>query len=331
MQAYFEINEQRTNDPDVYLREGETSTEQHRENLWTWTLRASVLQTLEADERVGEGEAGEFVDGYKENLLNLAMSKKKYELTTICDQMARVFEMQAASASSVGSLAPPEGMESTRVRLQDPDKPKHTTAYYDRSGTQGTQQIELDEYTKKGEERRARVRGGQQGWTKREMKFAIQAWNCKVPLVQHIAPVVFEHLENTDEGRAWEVRLREMARVLQVRITEAQNLELVITPKGEGENKVTLIRSDYDVEARKRVQAELVKGTALPGSQSEVNFYDDLIRPRIPPDWQTSDSGQLTLDPQKADSAAMTLTHWRTITFFDWLLGDDLMKCATNG
>jgi hypothetical protein len=355
-QGFFDLHGQPTNDEERFA-EGIAQEEKDRQ-VWD-VLKPEVEAVWKKlpDHHFTEGLAQE----YRAKLLELAFSPDKVTLRAAANtlegiaarriRVAREREAEIAEAGTPLEDRPsPAGVGGTlNTTPALAGKEKHSTATYTRTtpaAEEGgeavvtTESFSSDDYTK-GPAKRRRAgphapvttpAGTRQAWTKKQIDDSIAAWPCNAPLARHLARTVWPLLADTDEGRKWELKFREIDRLIAYRDAEAQSRSIEIWRKAPREQIQSLDRHAYNKRAREALKAAILEGTKHPADQQFVLFYDTLLRADVSADLLAAGPA-FTLRPAYMAAGegglSMILTHWRPILFFDWILAEDVLNNAS--
>lgn len=353
LQGYFMVNGQKTNDPEQFTEEVAQDEERKKAQVW-FTLRPA----LEAEWKKLEDHqfSAEILDEFRDKLLGLALDDKKYNLQAaaanldgVARRRAEIAREQAQAKVPLAATASPAGVGgtlSTNPTLGE--KEKHSNAVYKRTTTDPEtakdtvtdESFDSDAYTK-GPSRRDRnsepattPKGDKQAWTVKQVKDSIQRWTCEFPLARHLALTIWPLLTNSEAGRRWEVKFREIDRLITFRDAEGQSRFIEILQKSTGTKVKSLDRQKYSQRAREALKAALLGGTKHPAEQQGVLFYDTLLKAAVNADWQNADSATFALTAAYSvvgeGGLSMILTHWRPILYFDWILAEDVLNNATD-
>ncbi|MES2940795.1 MAG: hypothetical protein V4864_24160 [Pseudomonadota bacterium] len=354
LQGFFELLPgQRTNDEDQFVE----GAEQPVKEAQVWGM---LKPAVEAAWKLLPGhhfnEA--LVDQIRGKLLAFAFSKKRATVEEAAqlleaESVRRILAAEAREAELAESRKPLEdraspagvgGTLNTTPALAGKDK--HSTASYTRTtpgvgsaeATVTTESFSSDDYTKGPAKRRRAEKpattpaGTKQAWTKKQVDASITAWACDAPLARHLARTVWPLLANTEEGRKWELKFREIDRLIAYRDAEGQSRSIEIWKKAPKEKVRSLDRHAYNKEARQELKKALLAGTKHPADQQEVLFYDTLLR-RDVDEALLADGAAFALKPAYMAAGegglSMILTHWRPILFFDWILAEDVLNNAS--
>lgn len=327
-QGYFTMaTGQKSNDPEQFP-EDVTTTPQKREYVWT-TLLEPALKETEVPPKLYTELRG--------LLLDLAMDAENRKFANMVKALCKLADEREKSKTPLSGRASPPALDklvSSTPALAD-DKAKHTVATYTRlvSGERVGETFESDEYTKTGEP--APKGTDAQDWTRKSVLASINGWSCEVPLVRHLAGYVWPLLKKSKESNLWELKFREIDRLIDLRESEAKNKFITILDKPKPKSKskpsqlAVLARDDYTVGARQALKQALLAGTKAPAKQQGVLFYDALLKAAVP-DYHTDAAVfELKDEYQAVGSLSMILTHWRPILLFDWILADDVLNNAS--
>ncbi|MES2937448.1 MAG: hypothetical protein V4864_07180 [Pseudomonadota bacterium] len=343
LQGYFVIGGQKTNDDELYADDADQDTKEAQ--IWP-TVRAAVETAWKALPNHHFSDA--VLDAFRAKLLAIAFAGGK-KPRTVADE-AQILELtvvhRAQAQVALADTASPAGVGGTLAQTPTLGaREKHAEATYRRtlSGGAGNadEMFDSDAYTK-GPSRRKRddepvttPKSGAQAWTKQQIRESIGRWTCTGPLARHLAATVWPLLPNTATGRAWEVKFREMDRLIALRDAEAQSRSFVIRQKSTGSTVKTLARGDFTVRARTALKAAILGGKRHPAEQQGVLFYDTLLKAEVDPTWQNTESDTFSLDKDGdytvPGSLSMILTHWRPILLFDWILAEDVLNNSAEG
>lgn len=364
VQGYFKIHNgagmDKTNDASVWAPIGQEKVQ--AENIWD-PLKLDVLTRLGGDDPSPEEKEilEVFVTENKETLLENALSDEKKSLMPFLRILIRAFKAKRAleaktnaaneaAETPVGERPSPSGLLGGAPSLADPDKPKHTRATYRFTKPEGeaeeesgvnTLGVSLDDYTKARAKSAATAKAAPTlGYTAEQLKNYIGLWNCSTSLIQFLAPFIFRHLGKNPDGRKWEAIVREYARIAdEERASESQNASIGIRSRAGA--SITLLRSAFEKPAREKLKSVLMSGTDVPTNNDGVYFFDALIREKmladghrdllVNPDGNENTRFELNTDriQQSGQDIGMTMVHWRTILYFDWVLAADLKIAAT--
>jgi hypothetical protein len=320
IQGYFTFDGQKTNDAGMFpdVPEGANEQEFKRDYVWNTFLKTELDKY---------GISPKLIAEFKEKLLDIAMHKVKGDFSKIVTDLQEIQQLREKTAKPLRETSSPSKLDplsSTTPELGD--KEKHSNAKYKRKvdGIDIEETFDSDAYTKgpakrrRGQETVTTPKGEEdQDWNTEGIKNRINTWSCEVPLARHLADYVWQHLKNTDEGKKWELKFREIDRLIDFRDNEAQSLK----------------RKDYTLRARQELKKALLKGEKHPADQQNVLFYDHLLKNDVNPEFQ--DMGQTTFVLNRDYEASgaglsMILTHWRPILFFDWILAEDALNNAKD-
>lgn len=335
IQGYFTFDKQKTNS-DKFLPEYEEDTEAevitagNRKYLWDYFL----LPRLQAKEI-----SAELIQEFKERLLDMALDGKNYSFDTVADQIVDTGKVRARTVAPLSDKASPGTLAPIATNPEIEGKDKHGLAKYKVKDTEDEYAtFSSDSYTKGPARRRdtgvftTPLGDEAQTWTKVNVKSYINNWSCKVPLARHLADLIWPLIKNSKEGRNWELKFREIDRLIDYRDSESQSKVLTIVRKLDNQNMVSISRTDYTFKARQALKKALIAGNKHPADQQLVTFYDKLLKDNVSAVYQAagdSDNFQLHDDYEAAGSGlSMILTHWRPILFFDWILAEDVMNHA---
>lgn len=353
LQGYFMLNGQATNDPEQFA-DGATPAEKE-DQVWP-SLKAEIERVWQSlpDHKFNAA----LIDEIRGKLLGMAFNKTPFSTLDVAQKLnaesnKRVLAEEARLASlaesrkELSDRASPQGIGGTlNPTPKLAGKEKHSAASYTRTTTDDKSTVvteELfssDDYTK-GPARRSRSSKAittpkgdeEQAWTKTVITQSISAWTCDAPLARHLAGTVWPLLKNSAEGRRWEVKFREIDRLVSHRDDEGMGSSIDILEKATDKKLKTLDRDTYTKNARALMKAAILSGTKHPADQSGVPFYDTLLKAAVDSTWLKSDATGLDLKPtyKVAGSLSMILTHWRTILYFDWILAEDVLNNAKSG
>ncbi len=332
IQGYFKFGNQKTTDQDIFSPD---STDQEKRNIiWEGYILPHLPEGLDASD----------VEEFKGKLLNMALDSKKYNFSKYTRLMQRTLLERAENALPLEERTSPDALLSLVSTTPDlSGKEKHSTATYLRRSEEDDEptreSFNSDSYTK-GPSRRDRNRGPvttpkgdiEQTWTADDVKMSIAKWNCEYPLARHLASTIWPLIQNDDEGKQWELKFREMDRLIEFRETEGQSAHIAIYDSRTNEHYVTVNRIDYTKDARKLLRKAILDDEPHPVNQSSVPFYDQLLKQRMDDDIQEDDgTGMFKLNRNymaTGSGLSMILTHWRPILYFDWILAEDVMNNA---
>jgi hypothetical protein len=349
VQGYFILNKgtpsaQRTDDPDQFLPAAKLPA--RRDQVWQ-----SLRPALETEwKKLRDNHfKDEMLDEVREKMLDIAFDgAEEKTIGWAARTLESVARMRIESRVPLSERASPDtvgGTLSTTPTLGE--KEKHSVATYTRTtpGAEGGEAVVTEEhfgsdaYTK-GPSRRTREEGGlattpagvKQAWTKKQVKDGIRLWTCEAPLARHLALTVWPKLTDSDAGREWEVKFREIDRLITFRDAEARSRYIDITRKATREKVRSLDRHAFNLEARKALKKALLADKRHPAKQQGVLFYDALLKQAVDAGWQDTESTTFALGPAyEADGdLSMILTHWRPVLFFDWILAEDVLNNAAD-
>ena len=346
LQGYFVVSGQNTNDESQFA-DGASQADKEAQ-VWL-ALRPAVEAAWKA--RVGGHHYNAAVlDDMKDTLLKGAFAYKRKTLTAVVAALEGQAVARAQAAAEVVAGAEPledraspagvGGAVGTAPTLAGPNK--HSAATYRRrdavTGVVTNEVFTSDNYTK-GPARRARVGvvvllpvGLLLAWTKKQIRASIRNWSCDASLARHLAVTVWPLLPNTVEGRTWELKFREMDRLVTFRQDEAQSRTFTIWKKRPlPKTRVkSLNRDDFNVAARQLLKAAILGGQRHPAEQQGVRFYDRLLKGEVDKDMQDPRSVlfDVNAEYEVPEDLSMTLTHWRAILLFDWILAEDVLNNA---
>jgi hypothetical protein len=328
-QRYFTMESgQKSNDPDQFP-EDVTTPQKQRDYVWANLLEPALKKTEVPLKLYTE---------LRGLLLDFAMDAQSRSFSGTVKALCKLADEREKSKTPLSGRASPQALDklvSATPVLAD-DKAKHTVATYTRlvSGERVNETFESDEYTKTGEP--APKGTDVQDWTRKSVLASINGWSCEVPLVRHLAGYVWPLLKKSKESNMWELKFREIDRLIELRESEVKNKFIIILdkPKAKSKSKPTqlaaLDRDSYTVGARRALKQALLTGTKAPAKQQGVLFYDDLLKAAVP-DYHTDAAVfELKDEYQAVGSLSMILTHWRPILLFDWILADDVLNNAST-
>lgn len=350
VQGYFDLAGQPTNDPDRFI-EGLT-LDQKKAEVWP-----QLKMAIETEWKKIENH--HFTDGIveeaKTKLLIFAFADKKITLEQVSRQMEHeVVERARIRAELIESQKPlSERASPPNVGGSLGGTPllaggtKHSPAVYTRttpglSGAEATlseERFVSDDYTK-GPSRRLRDHdesnvttpiGTQQLWTKKQVVDTVNSWPGDESLARHLTLAVWSKLTDSVEGRKWEVKFREIDRLISHREDEGMGRYIDIYRTQSKTKLQSLDRDAYLKPARLLMRTVIANGDKHPAVQSKVNFIDTVLRGAVnDPAWLEDGPIFKLRDGFTVDaSLSMILTHWRTILFFDWILAEDVMNNST--
>jgi hypothetical protein len=329
VQGYFTIDTQKTNDAGIFP-ESVTEDDDKKEYIWVNIVKGALEKKHISAELIAE---------VKEKAMTLAMDARKFNFDEFVGKIEALQDRRTKRAGPLSERASPASLPPLLSGTPElGDKEKHSTAKYKRTGpTEET--FSSDDYTKGPAKRRREELDPTtpsglevQNWTRAGVKTAISEWNCKTPLARYLAGHVWPLIQNSDEGKKWELKFREIDRLIAFRDTEAQSSTITIVKRSNKETVKTLERSAYTFRARQLLKAALINGDKHPADQQKVLFYDELLKEDVDEALQIEDSEVFDLKPAyeaAGPGLSMLLTHWRPIVFFDWILAEDVMNNGT--
>lgn len=345
LQGYFEVSGQATNDPDQFVEGADQAAKEAQVWLTLKPALATAWQGLGAHHHYDAAILEEF----RPQMMTMAFSADRKTLANAARLLEAVAAHRVAAQTPLEDRASPAGVGGTLTTSPalDDERVKHSRATYRRTTpaaggvgapTVSDETFDSDAYTK-GPSRRTRDGGtattpqsGAQAWTKKVIKDSIRIWTGDVPLVRHLAVTVWPLLGNTDLGRRWEVKFREMDRLITFRDGEAQSRYIVVKRTAGNVTVKTYDRKDYNKQARLDLKAAILAGTPHPDEQQGVLFYDALLKADADPAWRVADSATFQVGPGHTvvGDLSMILTHWRPILLFDWILAEDVLNNAAD-
>jgi hypothetical protein len=343
LQGYFVVGGQNTNDDTQFV--DDASPDDKKAQVWL-TLKPALATAWKAlpAHHFDEG----ILDEARAGLLTAAFAPARTSLATAAGMLEREWARREQVRVDREEARVPLGERDSPAAVGGSlghvptlgDREKHSTATYRRTGAAaGDETFDSDAYTK-GPARRARndepattPTGVQQAWTKVQVLNSVRAWPCEAPLARHLARTIWPLLTNSAEGRAWEVKFREIDRLIAFRDAEAQSRTFTIWRKAGPRAQVKSIdRNDYTVRARQALKAAIVAETRHPAEQQGVLFYDALLKADVDAGWQNAASVTFALNAAYEvpdPGLSMILTHWRPILYFDWILAEDALNNVT--
>ena len=339
LQGYFIVNEQRTDDADQFAEDAS----QAQKEAQVWLALEPALQAAWQSLPQAHYDAA-LIAEMRTKLLAMAFSNALVRLATVAAELERVAVERIEARKPLSDRASPAGVGGSLGPVPTlGEKEKHSTAVYTRTGATGatsTESFDSDAYTK-GPSRRTREgkgglattpKGTAQAWTVEAAKKSIRAWTCEAPLARHLALTIWPLLGDTDEGRRWEVKFREIDRLVTFRDAEGQSRFIEVQERRGGKKVKSLDRRDYTAAARKAMKDDILAGTPHPAEQQGVLFYDRLLKAAAGADAVVADSDTFALQPAYTVTGdlSMILTHWRPILYFDWILAEDVLNNASN-
>ncbi|MBW4615651.1 MAG: hypothetical protein KME21_20710 [Desmonostoc vinosum HA7617-LM4] len=272
----------------------------------------------------------------------MAMDANKYNFQGVVDHLKTLEKQRKEMAVPLSERSSPPKLPSLSSNIpQLGEKEKHSTSTYKRveDGEATDETFNSDSYTKgpakrrRNDENPTTPKGEEtQDWNTEGVKKSIQAWSCKIPLARHLAGHVWPYLNNTKEGKKWELKFREIDRLIDFRDNEKQSSSLTIIRKTDKQQMKILDRKDYTFKARQKLKEAVLRGEKHPADQQDVLFYDMLLKDDVEQGWQNTESNMFELDARYEAAGAglsMILTHWRPILFFDWILAEDVFNNAS--
>ena len=350
VQGYFKLAGQPTNDPDRFT-DGLTLNQKKAE-VWP-----QLKMAIEEDWKTIKNH--HFTDGIveeaKTKLLVFAFADDEVTLRKVSRTMehavverARIRAELLESQKPLSERASPPNLNGS---LDGTPKlaggTKHSPAVYTRTtpgllGAEATlieERFVSDDYTK-GPSRRVRDHdesnvttpvGTRQLWTKKQVEDTVKSWPGDESLARHLTLAVWSKLTDSVEGRKWEVKFREIDRLISHREDEGMGRYIDIYSTQPKEQLQSLDRDAYLKPARLLMRTSIAKGEKHPAVQSKVNFIDTVLKGAVnDPAWLEDGAIFKLRDGFTVDaSLSMILTHWRTILFFDWILAEDVMNNST--
>lgn len=347
LQGYFEIHGQPTNDEEQFVEGADLPAKKAQVWLTLKPALETAWKTLD-----GHHFDANVLEEFRARLLVIAFEDTKTTLRkAVTGLEALVVRRTEAELRRVQALVPMSDRASPGAmggKLNPTpainEREKHNPATYRRSTkaadtgavTVTEETFDPDAYTK-GPSRRDRAGGAAttptgvaQAWTKKQVKDGIESWACEAPLARHLALTIWPLLTDSETGRNWELKFREMDRLITVRDAEPKSRYIVISSVAPKAKVQTLDRHTFNVAARQAMKAAIVGGTKHPAKQQGVLFYDTLLKAAVTPGWQAGGPTFGLGDTHEAGDLSMILTHWRPVLFFDWILAEDVMNNATG-
>ncbi|MEJ6487518.1 DUF4157 domain-containing protein [Nostoc punctiforme UO1] len=332
IQRYFSIDGQKTNDPGMF-EEG-TSEKEKRDFIW----QQFILPKLNENDINKE-----LIKEFENKLLDMAMNDRKLNFENIISKLKELETLRAEMSVPLSERKSPEKLPPLSSGTPElGDKEKHSDAKYKRvvDGENTDETFASDDYTK-GPAKRRRYKENpttpkgeeEQDWTTKGVKESIQSWSCQVPLSRYLAGYLWPLLKNTKEGKKWELKFREIDRLIDFRDNESQSSVITIIKRTNKEKIKDLARKDYTFKARQKLKEALLRGDKHPGDQQDVLFYDILLKADVKNELQDNESKTFNLNAAYEATGAglsMILTHWRPIIFFDWILAEDVLNNAKD-
>lgn len=301
---------------------------------------------------------------YKEDLIKAGQNSKR--LHNIREIVERIYDTERgkeklansnepiALGSPIEDWASPRALPKVKLVKREcqigsdgQDKEKHSTAEYQREGSENTKRIELDEFTKgqAREERKAARKGDAEQVAEAQPQATyllktlisdkIKDWDCTSSLARYLAHVVWPMLPNTEEGQFIELIIREMDDAVAKREKDYQASSIIISAdvtnkKCKDAAPVEIERKTCITEARKLLKKALGNGENSPSGQNDVPFIQDVIKRDYAKvgtaDWLKPNSFNVNKGFSSNVSFGMSIVHWQTIILFDWMIATKILK-----
>ncbi|MFP5393731.1 MAG: hypothetical protein ACLGI6_19640 [Gammaproteobacteria bacterium] len=330
VQGYFMLDGVNTLEKVRYR--GDLDADGKRDFVW----RNLVLRAL-----LSVGLKAKICEEHKEALLTSAFSEDEEDFDAEAQRLLELQTIRERSATPLTERASPAAMspmKSTAPVMSNSARIKHSGVTYERQDG-STTSFDSDGYTRgpvhregKGQDLTTPKGKEAQTWTTDEVRGWIGKWDGTVALARHLAALVWPKLANTEEGRHWEVKFREMDRLVTER--EGENPFIVIRDKKSDKQLVEIDRRVHTVAARKLLAQAILDGRRHPEQQQKVLFFDTLLKAAHP---AYADPAQTIFDINtklykagKSGELSMIMTHWRTFLYFDWILAEDVLNNASD-